>query len=428
MAITKGDRGVIRAWCWFDWANSVYPLVITTAVFPLYFEAIIPDTVSFLGMSVKSTVLYSYSISFSFLLVSMLSPILSGVADYSGNKKVFMKYFSTIGAIASASLFLFVGESNLWLGLGGSVVASIGFSGSLVFYNAFLPEIAREDQLDMVSARGFTMGYIGSSLLLIICLAMITMHETFGFESEAFPTRLSFLLSGIWWFSFALITFKGLPDNILDVKPPKVNLLTKGFQELKGVFQQLKNQPRLKLFLLAFFFYSMGYMTVIYLATLFGSNVLGLGTTELIATVLIIQFVGIAGAYFFAYLAGKIGNLSTIMVVVIIWMLVCFGTYFVDSGMAFYVVAFFVGTVMGGIQSLSRSTYAKLLPETHDHASYYSFYDITEKVGITVGSFSFGLVETMTGSMRVSALFLAVYFLVGLVLLGFVRRMGGRVG
>ncbi len=427
MAFEKGNKKVITAWTWFDWANSVYPLVITTAVFPLYFGSVMPEELDFLGGHFKSSELYAYSISFSFLLVSLISPILSGMADYAGRKRLFMQIFSTIGAFSSAMLFFFTGPENLWLGLLFSVLASIGFAGSLVFYNAFLPEIAHEDQMDMVSARGFTMGYIGSSILLIVNLVMIMQPEMVGLGKDGglFATQLSFLMAGIWWFAFAQISFAGLPGRTEGPKKDMSNILGRGFRELKGVVKLLfqPEQKRLRLFLMAFFFYSMGYMTVIYLASLFGKKVLHLEDSALITTILIIQFVAIGGSYFFAWLSKKIGNIRSIAVSVVIWAIICFITYFVKDEMGFYMIAFFVGTVMGGIQSLSRSTYAKLLPDTHDHASFYSFYDITEKIAITLGSLSFGLIEAFTGSMRNSAMFLAVFFFIGLVLLVFVDRM-----
>ena len=431
MAFQKGDRKVIRSWVWFDWANSVYPLVITTAVFPLYYEAVIGEEnaegiklTKFLGMEFINTELLAYSISVSFLLVALLSPILSGIADFAGRKKRFMQFFSTLGALASAGLFFFDGEDTLGIGIGLSVLASIGFAGSLVFYNAFLPEIAHKKDLDRISAHGFTMGYIGSSLLLILCLGLIMGHKSVGIE-EGFATRIAFLMAGIWWFGFAFITWRYLPNNIYNRKAKGQNMLTKGWKELGQVWQILrqKDQLRLRLFLLAFFFYSMGYMTVIYLATPFAQKELGLGSVELITTVMLIQFVAIGGSYFFAFLAQKIGNIQSIMVAVLIWVIVCGATWFVSNAIQFYALAFGVGTVMGGIQALSRSTYAKLLPETKDHASFFSFYDITEKVAITIGSYSFGLIESLTGSMRGSALFLATFFFLGVVVLFPVARL-----
>ena len=443
MAFQKGDRKVIRAWTWFDWANSVYPLVITTAVFPLYYEAVVgtqdpscvldPNVcdscekyVTFLGRKFINTELYAYCISLSFLLASLMTPVLSGIADYAGKKKYFMQVFSTIGALSSAALYFFTGPETLGFGLGCTILASIGFTGSLVFYNAFLPEIAHEKDLDRISAQGFTMGYIGSSILLAVCLVMIMMPDMFGL-TEGLATRIAFVMAGAWWFGFAFMTWRYLPSNIYNKKPAGENMFTKGWKELGIVFRMLnqKGQGRLRLFLLSFFFYSFGYMTVIYLATPFGQKELCLATSDLILCVMLIQFVAIGGSYFFAWLAGRIGNIQSLMVSVVIWIGICCFTWFVDSAVQFYGLAFAVGTVMGGVQALSRSTYAKLLPETEDHASFYSFYDITEKVAITAGSSTFGIIESMTGSMRGSALSLALFFTIGLVLLFFTSRKKG---
>lgn len=435
MELEKGNKKIISAWCWYDWANSVYPLVITTAVFPLYFAAVTKvgdiDTINVLGRDVKNSEFYSYLVSISFLIVSMISPVLSGIADYAGRKKLFMQIFSWIGSLSSVSLFFFTGPENLWLGVTGSVLASIGYAGSLVFYNAFLPEIVAEDKMDGVSARGFTMGYIGSSLLLILCFIMISNPGMFGIPNlasgkpdVAFATRMSFLLAGLWWMGFARITFAGLPSHTRARSSDTGALLSHGYRELRGVLQQLMQpaQARIRLFLIGFFFCALGYMTVIYLATFFGKDEIGLKDSELMITVLIIQFVAIGGSYLFAWISGKIGNIPAVICTAIIWSLVCGVTYFVTDAIGFYIVAFFVGTVMGGIQALARSTYAKLLPETHDHASYYSFYELTEKVATAMGTFSYGLIINLTGTMRNASLFLGVMFMIGVVFLYMAHR------
>lgn len=447
MQLEKGNKKLINAWCWYDWANSVYPLVITTAVFPLYFAAVTKvgdlDTISVMGRDIKNSEFYSYLVSLSFLVVSVMSPVLSGIADYAGRKKLFMQIFSWLGALSSISLFFFTGRENLWIGVGGSILASVGFAGSLVFYNAFLPEIVEEKQMDSVSARGFTMGYIGSSILLILCFVLISNPAMFGIPNlpevtaeypdgkpdTAFATRLSFLLAGLWWAGFARIAFAGLPSHTRGGSVDTRKLLGHGYQELRGVLRQLRlpAQARVRLFLLGFFFCALGYMTVIYLATFFGKDEIGLGDSELMVTVLIIQFVAIAGSYLFAWLSGKLGNIPALMGTAIVWSLVCGVTYFVTSPTGFYVVAFFVGTVMGGIQALARSTYAKLLPETQDNASYYSFYELTEKVATALGTFSYGLIIALTGSMRNASLFLGGMFLIGVVLLYLAHRAHKRV-
>lgn len=427
-----GNRKVIRGWTFYDWANSAYSLVITSALFPIYFNAVTTsetsNDVEFLGRTFNSDSLQTYSISFAFLLIAALSPMLSSIADYSGSKKRFMFFFSTLGAVSCSSLYFFTGIDTLWIGVLGSVFAGIGYSGSIVFYNAFLPEIAEPADQDRVSARGFAMGYIGSSLLLIFCLTMVMFPQLYGNISSGNATRLSFLLVGIWWFGFAQLSFNVLPHNVYNRKP-RGNVLTKGYKELRKVWNQLSETPRLKMFLLCFFFYNMGTQTVMYVATLFGTSELHLPTDVLIAIILIIQFVAIGGAYLFSTLSSMYGNITALVISIFIWILICFGAYFCDEKYGvneqnmFMSLAAIVGLVMGGIQSLSRSTYSKLLPETKDHASYFSFYDVCDKSGTVLGTFVFAYINEISGSMRNSILILALFFIIGIVLLIRMNRL-----
>ncbi len=404
----------------YDWANSVYSLVITSAIFPVYYKSVMRqaggDQVSFLGFSLDSSVLYSYALSFSFLVVAVMLPLLSGVADYVGRKKLFMQFFVMLGSSACMGLFFFRGPSDLNWAITCSVLASIGFSGSLVFYNAFLPEIASPDQFDRISARGFSMGYYGSVLLMVLCLAMILNATAFGFADEGAASRFSFLLTGVWWFGFALIPFLVLKENGSPTE--KKDVLLKGYHELLGVWKRIRQLPSLKRYLLSFFFFNMGVQTIMYLATLFGTDVLHLADDKLIGTILVIQLVGALGAGLFARVSGKLGNKLALVIMIGIWILVCVVAYALQTEWQFYALAFVVGMIMGGIQSLSRATYAKLIPaDTQDHASFFSFYDVTYNVSIVLGTFSFGLINQITGTMRNSALGLGVFFVLGLVAL-----------
>lgn len=415
----QNNKKIIHAWSMYDWANSVYSLVITSTIFPIYYNAVTSsensDTVFFIGREFKNTALYSYLLSFSFLIIALLSPLLSGMADYSGSKKSFMKFFCWLGAISCASLYFFTAET-LWIGVLGFMLATIGFSGSLVFYNAFLPEIATPDRQDKVSARGFALGYIGSSLLLIFNLIIIQKPEWFGIQSASFAPRFSFLLVGVWWIGFASYTFYYLPSNIYNRKISG-SVVWNGYHELLKVVKELRYQTGLKLFLLSFFFYNMGVQTVMYVAALFGDKELKLESGQLILTILIIQFVAIAGAYLFAYLSGRFGNLRALLLALSVWILVCYGAYYIYSASEFYLLAFTVGMVMGGVQSLSRSSYSKLLPDTKDHSSYFSFYDVCDKLGTVLGTASYGLIEELSGSMRNSVVALMSFFMAGLILL-----------
>jgi UMF1 family MFS transporter len=420
----KNDPRTLTAWTFYDWANSAHALVIVSSIFPVYFSATALNDaggplIDFLGFSVKNTVLFSYTISAAFLLTALLSPIFSAVADYSGRKKAFMKAFCYMGAISCSLLFFFTQQTTtfaiicFWLSL-------IGWSGSIVFYNSYLPDIATEDQFDRVSARGFSMGYIGSVLLMVLNLLVILKRDWFGNISEGLASRLAFLAVGLWWIGFAQIPFRRLPDGVRKAAAgvgQAGGYLLNGFRELRRVWEQLNTLPLAKRFLVAFFVYNMGVQTVMYVATIFGSDELKLPSTSLIVTILLIQLVAIAGAYLFSRLSEALGNTHALMIAVVIWIGICAGAYYVNSEGQFFGLAAVVGLVMGGIQSLSRSTYAKLIPPTADTASYFSFYDITEKLSIVLGTLVYGLIEQLTGSMRNSVLGLLVLFIIGLGLL-----------
>ncbi|MCB0401372.1 MAG: MFS transporter [Flavobacteriales bacterium] len=423
MAIELNNKKTISAWTMYDWANSVYPLVITSAIFPIFYEKqegwgekVVEgktiQTVDFFGHNFVNTELYSYVISLSYLILVFLSPLLSGIADYSGSKKSYMRFFCYLGALACMTFYFFDVNYIGW-GLLSVLLGSIGFSGSLVFYNAYLPEIATPDLHDKVSAKGFSRGYIGSSSLLIICLVLIQVFKV--------PAQYAFVLTGIWWIGFSQITFRGLPNNVYGHKP-QGNRLTKGFQELKKVWQELKHIKALKRYMAAFFVYSMGVQTIMIMAVFFGTKEILWNSPEekdtgLIISILVIQFIAVAGAYLTAYMSKKIGNIKALGIIVFVWVLICVGSYaLVHKPIHFYIAAASIGFVMGGIQSLSRSTYSKLLPETEDHASYFSFYDVLEKVGIVIGTFGFGFIEGQF-SIRESVLMLIVFFIVGFLLL-----------
>lgn len=419
------NNRIINAWCMYDWANSVYSLVITTAIFPIYYNAVTTsssgsDIVSFFGIEIVNSVLYSYSLSFSFLILTFFQPILSGIADFSGNKKLFLRLFMYLGSFSCMALYFFDGD-NVEFGIICSVVASIGFTGSLVFYNAFLPEIASARDFDRISARGYTFGYIGSVILLIICLILIQMFDSFGFKDSKSATKFTFLLVGVWWIIFSQITLYFLPQN---VKKIKVNfeILSHGIRELFKVWNYIKNVRNLRLYLFSYFFYSMGVQTIMLVASYFGSKELNLDQDKLIFTILIIQIIAIFGAYFFAYISKIKGNKFSLVVMNIAWIFICLSAYFTTNENQFYFLAAAVGILMGGIQSLSRSTFSKLIPsKINDNASFFNFYAISYNISVVVGTFSYGYIEQITGSMRSSILALMTFFIIGLFILFFTR-------
>ncbi len=412
---------VQKGWAFYDWANSVYSLVISTAIFPIYYASVVSDKVNIFGLELNNTSLYTYVLSASFFMVILLSPILSGIADYTGRKKTFLRRFCYIGSISCMALFFFEDESFLWLGLLGTFMASIGFWGSLVFYNSYLPEIAPVEKQDKLSARGFAIGYLGSSILLIASLVLIES----GVLETGFATRIVFVITGIWWLGFAQITFARLP-----VSPARKSIqwstLTDGFKKLRTVWDELKHAKNTKRFISAFFLYSVGVQTVILVSSLYGTKVLNLETSQLIITILLIQFVGIAGSVLFSFLSKKIGNIRALSLAVVVWVLVCVSAYLLNPNdplviTKFYIVGGLVGLVLGGVQSLSRSTFSKMLPQEADHTTWFSFYDVTEKAAIVLGTFTFAFLEDVTDNMRYSILSLTVFFFIGFVVLRFVK-------
>jgi UMF1 family MFS transporter len=417
----------------YDWANSVYNLVITTTFFPIYFAAVTKsaygeNAVPLLGRTFKNTALYNYALAFAYLIIALALPILSAIADSRGNKKNFMKFFCYLGGLACIGLFWFKGDQpNVLWGAGCFVIAAMGYVGSLVFYNSYLPEIAEPDERDWVSARGYSMGYIGSVILQLVGFGLVLYFSARG-DSFSGP-RYTFLLVGIWWIAFAQITFFYLPDGKPPINKKIGDIFKTGFLELKKVWDQLKHLKVLKWFLMAFLFYSMGVQTVMLAATLFGSQLLELPDDKLIITIVLIQLVAIPGAMMMSALSGKFGNLNVLTGVVFFWILVCIAAYSVvnmkeqgvDVEFYFYGLAVSVGIVMGGIQSLSRSTYSKLMPETKDTASFFSFYDVTEKIAIVIGIFSFGYIDETFG-MKNSVLILIIFFILGLFSLAKARN------
>jgi len=424
------DSKLINAWCLYDWANSVYSLTIISAIFPIYYQSVAvnddgSDKILFFGFEIVNSVLYSYALSFSFLLVAAILPILSGIADYTGSKKKFLRFFMFLGSISCIALFFFTGK-NIEYGIIFSVLASVGYSASLVFYDAFLPEITTPEQTDRVSAKGYSWGYIGGVILLVINLLTIEYYDQLGLGDKGIATRISFLTVGIWWIVFATISLNYLPYNVYNRKPG-TSILTNGYKEIQKVWNELKNQSNMRRFLIAFFFYNTGVQTVMYLAATFGSKELRLESSKLIMTVLIIQFVGVLGAFGFARISRIFGNVKAIISMIITWIGVCLFAFVVTKEIEFYALATVVGLIMGGIQSLSRASFSKIIPESSiDHASYFSFYDVIFNISIVVGTFSYGLVEQITGSMRNSTLALASFFIVGLLFIIKVKVPYGR--
>lgn len=418
--IVKGDKRVVRGWVMYDWANSVYQLTIASAIFPIYYNTVTRTgdnfTVSFFGAPIINTVLYSWAIAAAYLLVAIGSPLFSSMADYSGRRKGFMRAFTMIGAIACGALFFF-DKNHIELGVIAFALGTVGYGGSIVFYNSFLPVIADPEDQDRISARGYSMGYLGGVILLLFNLLMIMKPGLFGIAADSsLPARISFLSVFIWWIGFSQITFSRLPKYTFRKRMKRESVLTNGYKELRIVFNQIKKSYKLSMYLTGFFFLMMGVLTTMFMAATYGEKEMGLKEDVLIPTILVIQLVGMLGAWMFARISEKLGNMRALMITIVAWTLICIGAYFISNAIQFVTAAFFIGIVMGGSQSLARSTYSKMLPEeTTDHTSFFSFYDVMEKLATVAGTFSFGVIEAITGSMRYSVLAITVFFLLSLI-------------
>ncbi len=426
----KGSNKLLNAWAFYDWANSVYSLVISSAIFPIFYGALFRtagiEKITVFGIALARAPLISYVTAAAFLFIALLQPLLSGIADYLGNKKMFMQFFCYLGGVACIGLYWFSLENVYW-GLTCYFFGLVGFWVSFAINNSYLPDVAFPDQQDKVSAKGFSMGYLGSVLLLLFNLAMVMYPGFFGIVSDAGGVaeikamKYSFLTVGIWWILFAQYTFFHLPKGYKKEGSRK-NIVANGFKELKAVWRQLDNEIKLKRYLIAFFVYSMAVQTVMLIAAYFGEEEIAWGTdsertTGLIVSILLIQIVAIAGAQVTARASGRYGNIKTLVAVNLFWALICVYAYFMVTPIGFYIGAGLVGMVMGGIQALSRSTYAKLLPSTTDTTSFFSFYDVAEKIGIVIGMLFYGYVAQSTGSMRMSTVFLGLFFVAGVFLL-----------
>ena len=426
----KGSKKLLNAWAFYDWANSVYSLVISSAVFPIFYGALFRvagiEKVAVFGGEIARAPLISYTTSLAFVFIALITPLVSGVADYLGNKKIFMKFFCYLGGLSCIGLYWFSLE-NIYVGLGCYFFGLVGFWVSFAINNSYLPDVAFPKQQDAISAKGFSLGYIGSVLLLLFNLAMVMRPEVFGIVSdesgaaEIKAMKYSFVTVGIWWILFAQYSFYYLPVGYKR-EGERTNVLLNGFKELKLVWHQLGDQFKLKRYLVAFFVYSLAVQTVMLIATYFGEEEIAWGTdtertTGLIISILVIQIVAIFGATLTAKASKNFGNVRTLIVVNALWVVICIYAYFLETPIDFYIAAGCVGLVMGGIQALSRSTYSKFLPETKDTTSFFSFYDVAEKIGIVIGTFVYGFIAQYTGSMRSSIIFLGLFFLVGMLLL-----------
>ena len=424
----RGSKKLIGAWTLYDWSNSVYSLVISSAVFPIYYSQYVfsqTNSIILFNAEINKDSLISLVSAFSFLLIAFLSPLLSGIADYIGNKKIFMKFFVYLGSLSCIGLYWFELET-IEISLIFYTLTLIGFWGSLVYYNSYLRDITYPNQTNVVSAKGYTMGYIGSVILLLINLIMINFYESFGFESEIIAMKSSFAIVGLWWLGFSQYSFYHLPKGNRGVKIPK-NIIWNGFKELKNVYKIIRSSKRFTRFLIAFFVFSFSLQTVLYIASYFGVNEIDWTgsdqTSGLIISILLIQIVAIAGAFIFSRLAQKFGNIIVLTFAIFLWGAVCLYAYYINTPNEFYMIAGLVGLLMGGTQPVARATFSLFIPDTNDTTSFFSFYDVTEKIGIVFGMLFYALAAQITGSVRFSVIIFMFFFFLGAILLTRVPRI-----
>ena len=421
----KDKKKVLNAWAFYDWANSVYPLVISSAIFPIYYGALFVESlyIDLFGINFKNTALISFLTAFAFVILSLITPILSGIADYVGNKKTFLKFFCYLGSFSCIGLYWFDLE-NIYIGLLFYFFALISFWASLVFYNSYLPDIASREKQDYISAKGYALGYIGSVILLLFNLGMVKYPSFFGIQppaAELQAMKYSFVSVGVWWLLFSQYSFYYLP-NFNKKKKIIKDVFFNGYIELKEVWEEFRDIFIIKKFLSAFFIYSSALQTVLLIAAYFGEQEILWRDNEektlgLIISILLIQLIAMIGAVFTAWISKKIGNINTLILLNIFWAFLCIGAFFISKPSEFYIAAGLVGLVMGGIQALSRSTFSKMIPKTENTTSYFSFYDVTQKVSIVIGMSLFAFIDQITGSMRNAILVFLLFFVIGAYML-----------
>ena len=414
------STSTIKAWAFYDWANSVYPLIITTVIFPLFYQELVKETyphknIVFLNYTLNADVLYSYVIAFVYLGITLISPLLSAIADLKHYKKTFLAFFCSIGSVGTMSLYWF-NLNNLEMSFISIALGSFGFWIGLIFYNAYLPEIATKYSINQVSAYGYALGYVGSSLLLIFFL--------FALKSNWLNMRECFVVVGLWWFIFSLYPLKKLPGRIHFFSGLELfSEIKKGMWFFKEVFKKHLYDKKFRHFWIAYFFLSLGIQTIIILATFFAVEEINWKNQDvrqvMIILILLIQFIAALGAYIFAYLGKKIGNQTTLMITAFLWFLLCCLAYFVREPQHFYWLCTLEGLILGGSQSLARSTYVMMIKKNKikEKNILFSIYGIVEKIGIVVGTFVFGFIHGLTNSMRFSIILLTLSFVLALIFL-----------
>ena len=432
----KDDNRSIFGWCMYDWANSAYITTVGVALLPIYFaEGIVgKEGVNILGQTFSATALWGFMLGTAALIVFLFAPMLGSIADFSSAKKRFLIFFAYSGSLF-AILLVFcsprdvTGPGDVWLAIIIYICTQVCFIGGNVFYDAFLPELASEDKLDSVSAKGFAYGYIGGSIQFGIALVLVSMHRIFGIQDQTMAVRIAMGMSGLWWAGWTLVTIKYLKEQETQHELPEqyrhlpkiIGYISLGFSRLLTTANKVGNFKNLTLFLIAYMVYNDGIHTVTSMGTIYGKEELGLTNTHLMVTLLLIQLVAFIGALIFGRVANRIGARRSVMVSLVLWSAVVIYGYFIHTATEFFILGITVGFVLGGTQALSRSFYGAMIPENAS-AEFYGFYSVFSKFSAILGPFTFGIIRQITGTARLAIISLMVFFILGFILLAFVNE------
>ena len=413
-------RKIINAWSMYDWANSAFATTIMAAMFPPFYRSMV--TATGLGEA-DATAYWAYTTSIALLLIAIVAPVLGAISDYTGGKKWYIAFFAALGVVGTG-LFAFLGDDTYVLGSILFIAGNVGFAGANVFYESLLPHIAKKDDIDQISTRGYALGYVGGGILLIINVLWYMKPEWFFMPGVGFALRASFFSVAVWWALFSIPLFRSVPE------PPSVrsrqestNVLRAGFGRLAHTFRQITRYKQLLLFLAAFWLYNDGIGTIIKMATAYGDEI-GIGLTDMTIALIITQFVGIPFSFGFGWLARRLGTKRSILLGLGIYTLISIAGYFMQTATHFYILAFVVGMVQGGTQALSRSLYGAMVPRSQT-AEFFGFFSTSSKFAGIAGPLLFGVVSQIAGGSRLSIVSLIIFFVVGGLLLTRVNEQEG---
>jgi len=413
------NKKQVYSWVMYDWANSAFATTVLAAVLPIFYSDVAAKGLS----NNLATSYWGYTQAIAMLIIAFLSPVLGAMADYSDSKRSFLKFFALLG-IAGTGLLYFVNEGDYLVASLFFIFGSIGFSGSNIFYDSYLPIITDKKKIDYISSLGYAAGYLGGGLLLLINMMMILKPNLFGISSSLLATKLTFVTVAIWWLVFSIPAFKYLPQredkiNIKIIENAKI-----GFKRIGKTFRNIQKYKELFKFLIAFWIYNDGIGTIIRMATIYGREV-GIGQSDLIGALLLTQFIGIPFSLVFGKLGERIGTKKAIYISLMIYLIITIRGYFLDSAMDFWILAGMVGLVQGGAQALSRSLYGSMIPENKS-AEFYGFFGVSSKFAAITGPFVFALVGQLTGSSRLGIISVASFFILGILVLSTVDVEKGR--